>query len=77
MKLLGVSPGSLEESSVAGMRATFPGTPNREFPGETSNLKNYNFLEASKYNLLSKCSTHGYYMLAKGCILRPPNSGSF
>ncbi len=30
---------------------------------ETSNLNSYYFVEASKYRLLSKCSTHGYYML--------------
>ena len=50
----------------------FPG-----FPGETSNLKNFNCFEASKHNLLSKCSTHGCYMLTKSCILKPPTSSSF
>ena len=51
---------------------TVPGTPNREFlffsqyfpdfPRETSNLKNYYLLDVSKYNVWSKCSTHGYYI---------------
>ena len=47
------------------------------FSGETSNLENYQLLEASKYNCLSKCSTHGYYMLTNSCIVRPPTSCGF
>ena len=39
-----------------------------DFPGETSNLNNYYFLEASKYNFLSNCSTHAYYILTNSCI---------
>ena len=48
-----------------------------DFPWETSNLKNYCFWEASKYNCLSKCSTHGNYRLTKSCIFKPPKSSSF
>ena len=33
------------------------------FSGKTWNLKNYNFVEASKYNCLSRCSAHGHYIL--------------
>ena len=36
-----------------------------DLPGVTSNLKNYYFSEASKYNFLSKRSTHGYYIQTK------------
>ncbi len=46
------------------------------FSWETSTLENYYFWEASKYNLLSKCSTHGYYILTKMCIVKPPSSSS-
>ena len=42
MKVLGVSPGSLEESSVAGMRAEL-WNESQDFCGETSNLKIYHF----------------------------------
>ena len=38
---------------------------------------NYYFWEASKDNLLSKCSTQGYYIFTKSCILKPPKSSSF
>ena len=41
---------------------------------ETSNLKKYYLLEASKYNFLSKCSTHGYYILTKICVFKSPTS---
>ena len=33
--------------------------------------------EVSKYMFLSKCSTHGYYMLTNSCILKPSKSYSF
>ena len=49
----------------------------KDLSGETSNLKNYYFWEASKYNFSSTCSTHGYYMLTNMCILKPPKSSSF
>ena len=34
-------------------------------------------LEASKRSVLSKCSTHGYYILRTSCILKPRICGSF
>ncbi len=48
-----------------------------DFSGETSNLKDYNLLEASKYNFLSKCSTRGYYILTNSCVSKPATSCSF
>ncbi len=48
-----------------------------DFPGETSNLENYYLLEASKYSFLSNCCTHGYYILTKSSISKPPTSCRF
>ena len=45
-----------------------------DFFWEISNLKNYYLLEALKFNFVSKCSTHGHYMLTTRCILKPPKS---
>ena len=39
--------------------------------------KHYYFLEASKYDLLSKCSTHGCYISTKSCISKLPKSITF
>ena len=37
----------------------------------------YSVFEASKYIVLPKSSTHGYYVLSNTCILKPPESCSF
>ena len=43
---------------------------------DTSSLENHEF-EVSKYEIFSKCSTHGYYILRKSCVLKPRIRGSF
>ncbi len=48
-----------------------------DFSGETPDLKRYYLVEAWKYNCLSKCSNHGYCVLTKRCIVKPPTSSSF
>ena len=76
------------DRSLGILGGTDPGTTNREFLtfffrfsmlflGESSNLESYYFSEASKYNFLSKCSTRGYHIFTKICILKPPRSSSF
>ena len=52
------------KSRISNLFHDFP-----DLSGETSNLKNYYLLEASKYNCLSKCSARGYYILRKSCIV--------
>ncbi len=47
----------LPPNSVVFLRCFFSFSFSSDFPGETSNLKNYHYSEASTYNFLTTCST--------------------
>ena len=49
----------------------------RDFLVQPLSLQNYHEFEVSKYKILSKRSTCGYYILRKSCILKPRIRGSF
>ncbi len=75
--------GNPEESALYPSLSAVPALPNnefltsRDFLVQPLNLQNYNEFEAFKYRSFSKCSTLGYYILRKSCILKPRIHGSF
>ncbi len=69
--------GSRKSEKEGSRKLEKEGSRKNDFSGETSNLKHYYVLEASKFTFLSKCSTHGYHILSHNCILKPQSAVVF